>query len=70
MFDLIQLIAASIRYTAEAHADIPWGKDQRKKVELFVQSAKDLNDEMETLEKVSIIVQFNIMLSLITIFSI
>jgi len=38
---------------AEAHADIPWGHDQRKKIEIFVQAAKDLNDDMESLEKVT-----------------
>ena len=34
------------------HADIPWGKDQRKESEFFVQELKDLNEDMESLEKV------------------
>ena len=37
---------------AEIHADIPWGRDQRKKLELFIQPAMNLNDVKETLEKV------------------
>ena len=49
---------------AEAHADIPWGHDQRKKIEIFVQAAKDLNDDMESLEKVIIIFRFNIIICL------
>ena len=40
-------------YTAEVNADVLWGQDQRKKVEFFVQEANDLNEDMETLEKVS-----------------
>ena len=40
-------------YTAEVNADVLWGQDQRKKIEYFVQEANDLNEDMETLEKVS-----------------
>ena len=49
-----QIFSATIRYEAVAIADVPWGKDQSKKVEFFVQGGKDLNDHMETLEKVYI----------------
>ena len=48
------MFSATIRYEAVAIADVPWGKDQSKKVEFFVQGGKDLNDHMETLEKVYI----------------
>ena len=42
---------ASVKYTAEVHADVPWGTDKKSKFEFFVQAVNDLNEEMETLEK-------------------
>ena len=45
---------ARIECVAKFHADVPWGVDKTKKVELFVQPAADLNDRKETLEKASI----------------
>ena len=41
-----------IESIAEFHADIPWGTDKKKKVEVYIQPNVDLNAEMETLEKV------------------
>ena len=38
---------------AEAHADVPWGKDQKTTLEFFVHAVNDLNEEIETLEKVT-----------------
>ena len=43
-----------IESIAEFHADIPWGTDKKKKVEVYIQPNVDLNAEMETLEKVTL----------------
>ena len=40
------------KYLAKAMVDIPWGIDGEGSLELFVNSLNDLNDEIETLEKV------------------
>ena len=40
------------KYMAKAMVDIPWGMDGEGSLELFVNSFNDLNDEIETLEKV------------------
>ena len=37
------------------YAEVPEGQDKSKKVEFFVQAVKDLNEEIETLEKVHIL---------------
>ena len=50
----------TVHYTAEVHADIPWGADQKKKVEIFVHAVNDLNEEYETLEKVNYLISKNI----------
>ena len=40
------------KYLAKAMVDIPWGMDGEGSLELFVNSLNDLNDEIETLERV------------------
>merc|ERR1712012_524322 len=40
------------KYMAKAMVDIPWGMDGEGSLELFVNSLNDLNDEIETLERV------------------
>ena len=45
-------LTASVAYIAQVHANGPMGQYKTKKVEFFVQAIKDLNREIETLEKV------------------
>ena len=45
-------LTASVAYTAEVHAEVSEGQNKSKKVEFFIQAVKDLNEEIETLEKV------------------
>ena len=46
-------LIATVRYTAEVHADVPWGVDKKRTIEFFVNGINDLNEEYETMDAVS-----------------